>query len=357
NKRKKEIMVPLFIFIFFLPIMASIYYELNILSFFAQMLFLPIFFLFYLISLLSFFTFNLFSILNFFGNAIATSFVFITNLELTVLTGASSPVFIILFYTGYFMMLLGLETKHKKKIELGLTCVLTSMVISVLPIKNVLTNSVTFINVGQGDSILIREGQNTVLIDTGGSIYFDIATECLIPYFKKEKISKIDYLITTHNDNDHNGGKESLMNKFRVQNYVSLFQAFPLQFGSLNLVNLNTYATDQTDDNDSSLFLYLEFLNRKWLFTGDASTVIETKIIKDNPNLDVDILKVGHHGSDSSTSDAFLQAITPTEAIISVGKNIYGHPTAKVLARLAKYGIKVRRTDIEGTISYTEWTF
>lgn len=357
NKRKKNIFIPLFIFLFFIPVMSSFNYELNFLSYFTQILFLPILFIVYLTSLFSLYTLPLVEFMNFFGKSIATSFSFISELNLTVLTGVPVPLISFLFYLGYLLCLLGIETKRKAKSELGITVILASVVISILPLKIALTNSIVFINVGQGDSILIREGQNTVLIDTGGSINYDIALECLIPYFKKEKISKIDYLITTHDDYDHSGGKESLMTNFRVKNYVNEISAFPLQFGTLNFVNLNTFGSVQGDNNDSSFVLYLEFLHRKWLFTGDASTIIENKIIKENPNLDVDVLKVGHHGSDSSTSDLFLQTIDPDEAIISVGKNMYGHPTTKVLERLAKYGIRVRRTDFEGTISYTEWSF
>jgi len=357
SKTKKAIIIPLSILVLFIPVLASFTYELNVLSYFLQIVFLPILMSLYLVSLLSFFAFPLVSILNFLGESIGTSFSFISSLNSSVLTGGPSPLFILLFYLGYLLCLLGLETKRKTKSELGLSLLLGSLIFATLPLRNSLTNSVVFINVGQGDSILIREGQNTVLIDTGGNINFDIARECLIPYFKKEKISKIDYLITTHDDYDHRGGKDSLISKFRVKNYVSDFSTFPLHFGGLDFINLNTYMNDSSDDNDSSLVLYLEFMNRKWLFTGDASTIIENKIIKDHPDLEADVLKVGHHGSDSSTSDLFLQTINPGEAIISVGKNMYGHPTAKVLARLEKYGITVHRTDVEGTITYTEWSF
>ena len=91
----------------------------------------------------------------------------------------------------------------------------------------------------------------------------------------------------------------------------------------------------------------------QWLFTGDAPISIEKKIVAAHPELDCDILKLGHHGSDTSSSLEFLQTVTPKVAIVSVGaKNTYGHPSKSVLERLTRLGILIRRTDQEGTITY-----
>jgi competence protein ComEC len=97
----------------------------------------------------------------------------------------------------------------------------------------------------------------------------------------------------------------------------------------------------------------MELMNKKWLFMGDAPNWVEKKVVEEHPELDCDILKAGHHGSDTSSSLLFLKAVTPEVAILSCGlNNSYGHPHISVLNRLKSLGIKIRRTDEEGTISY-----
>ena len=223
-----------------------------------------------------------------------------------------------------------------------------------IPIVNTFTGEVSFINVGQGDSILIRDRFTTVMIDTGGVSSFDIAKETLIPFLKRKKIYKIDCLIGSHGDFDHTGGVSSLIANFNVKRYIDDLNAFPLNLGNFTFVNYNIYSGNS--ENEKSSVLGLNFLGKSFLFTGDADENIEKQIIKDNPNLRVDILKVGHHGSKTSTSAAFLDLIKPKEAVISCGaKNKYGHPTSEVLSRLKERKIRIRRTDIEGTISYTSF--
>ena len=115
--------------------------------------------------------------------------------------------------------------------------------------------------------------------------------------------------------------------------------------------NLNVYESD--DENSSSLVLYLSLLGKNFLFMGDAPKEIEKQIIQDHPDLRADILKIGHHGSKTSTAEEFLDVIQPQEAIVSCGKkNGYGHPHASVLSLLSSRNIKIRRTDEEGTIIY-----
>ena len=188
------------------------------------------------------------------------------------------------------------------------------------------------------------------MIDTGGYKSFDMATETLIPFMNKKKITHINALILTHDDFDHSGAKDSLIENFKVDNLLTNKTQFPYKIGDLNIENLNTF--DFTEENDSSLVLSLEFIGKKFLFTGDASVNTEEKILE-KYNVDCDILKVGHHGSNTSTSEKFLKAASPDEAVISCGaKNYYGHPHKEIIDRLNKYNVKIRRTDIEGTICY-----
>ena len=210
--------------------------------------------------------------------------------------------------------------------------------------------SVNFINVGQGDSILIRDRNTNVLIDTGGLKYKDLATSSLINYFKKKEVYKLDAVIITHNDFDHNGALNSLITYFPVKQVLTSYDEFPYKIGNLLFENFNIY--NFSDSNDRSLVLMLNFYGNKFLFMGDASKDVEEVIMKDF-NVDADYIKLGHHGSKTSTGEEFIRAVSPKEAIISCGlNNYYGHPNKEVLDILEKEDIKIRRTDLEGTISY-----
>jgi competence protein ComEC len=216
------------------------------------------------------------------------------------------------------------------------------------------SEQVSFINVGQGDAILIRSGSISVMIDTGGNVAFDLAQDVDIPYLHKEKIYHLDCLIASHSDYDHIGAGASLSEHFRVNRFVSEASEFPLTIGPLTFTNYNLWGG--SEENMESLVLGLDFMGKKWLFTGDAPIAIENKILQAFPALDCDVLKVGHHGSATSSSSDFLQRITPEMAIISVGAhNHYGHPSESVLKRLDSLGIPYRRTDQEGTITYESW--
>ena len=223
--------------------------------------------------------------------------------------------------------------------------------LSLIPFGYLCTAQVSFINVGQGDSILIRHRDKVVIIDTGGIQGIDMAGDTLIPYLHKQRIYHIDALIITHPHFDHNGAAKDLMSSFPVKRYVDSKNDFPLAIGGISLTNYNVY--DSQDVNETSLFIGAKILGYTFLFTGDAGEVTEKRVIKDNPDLDCDILKVGHHGSETSSCMEFLKAVTPEVAIISVGRaNSHGHPKAATLNRLKAVGAKIRRTDLEGTITY-----
>ncbi len=183
-----------------------------------------------------------------------------------------------------------------------------------------------------------------------------MANEVLIPFFKKQRVYKIDFLIVTHDDFDHCGALASLVENYQVSTIITRKNAFPLIVDDIVINNLNlvTYS----DTNDNSLVLHFSLLKKSWLLMGDASIVVEKEIITRYSTLDIDYLKVGHHGSKTSTCEAFIKQITPEEAIISVGRNnYYGHPHDEVLSLLNKYEVTTRRTDYEGTISYYQPLF
>ena len=254
----------------------------------------------------------------------------------------------------FLLLVFCLESVRIRHAKIAVACLAIMITISVVPLQEPISNCVYFVNVGQGDSIIIKNKIHTVMIDTGGYKNFDMAEETLIPFMYKKKITHLDALILSHDDFDHAGAKESLIEKFKVYNILTEPKQFPYEVGDLKFENLNDF--DFEDENDKSLVLSLNFIGKKFLFTGDASVNTEEKMIE-KYDVDCDILKVGHHGSNTSTSEKFLKLASPEEAVISCGeKNYYGHPHQDIINRLEKYNVKIRRTDQEGTICYFSLT-
>jgi competence protein ComEC len=192
------------------------------------------------------------------------------------------------------------------------------------------------------------------MVDTGGNIGFDMAEESLIPFLLKRRIYHIDALIASHGDFDHVGAVSTLCAKFRVGRYITERKDFPLKVGRMTFVNYNIY--EGQEENDKSLVLATKVGGKTYLLTGDAPYQIERQIIRDHPELRCDILKLGHHGSNTSSCEEFLVTVKPSVAIISCGaRNKYGHPTKEIIDRLNKLKIPYRRTDEEGSISYKGW--
>ena len=342
--------IKVIIFMFFIPINLSMNNSVNIFTLFSQIIFIPVYKVCYFVSFISFFIGY---------NPILDGLYFVTNRCVTLVSDYTpsiyapefNPWLTLVFYLIFFIFILLLEKKlyilNKKIAFLSIF----GLLIYFLPIKNLFTAEVVFINVGQGDSILIRDRFTTCLIDTGGLKYLDVADDCLIPFLKSKRIYNIDTLFISHDDYDHSGAYESLVKNFHVDVTIRTKDKFPYKIGGLTFENLNVW--NSKDANENSLVLYLEIYNNKFLFTGDASKEIEEKIIQKYPNLQIDYLKVGHHGSNTSTSEKFIASIKPKEAIISCGvDNSYKHPHDETLKILKKYNVKIRRTDKEGTIVY-----
>jgi len=245
-----------------------------------------------------------------------------------------------------------------------------------------------FLDVGQGDSIFLNlpHNQGNILIDTGGKMEYinepweerkhkyEVGEDTIIPYLKSIGVKRLDYLILTHGDNDHMGESLDIVKQFKVQkillnggSLVALEKSLIKELKNLGIsysfgkegdqIKINNYSFDiinpssDTNENDNSLVLYLKLLNTKVLLTGDISTKIEEKLINEYSNLKVDILKLGHHGSITSTSEYFLDFLKPEYAIIQVGlKNKFNHPSDIVMKRLSKRSIKTFQTSIKGSI-------
>ncbi len=237
---------------------------------------------------------------------------------------------------------------------------------------------VSFIDVGQGDSILISVAEGNILIDASEDEY----GETVVDYLENNNVERLDYLIATHPHSDHIGGLPDVLSAFGVDNvimpkiskdktpttsvYLKLLKAVKASGAKVIAAKVgNTYTLGgltmtvlspkgQYDDlNDMSVVVSVSFGETKFLFTGDASKKAEKDILKGAyaSYLDSDVLKVGHHGSRYSNSKQFLKAVSPEISVISCGKgNDYGHPHAEVVKALKKVGTTIYRTDKLGTV-------
>lgn len=247
--------------------------------------------------------------------------------------------------------------------------------------KNEVTNIdgnliIDYIDVGQGDSILIRQGEHAMLIDGGTS-------ECkddLLEYLKSKNITKFDYIIGTHPHEDHIGSLDDVVNAFDFDTILSpdvssakvttkTFENLVLAVANKNMkfttpisgkeyslgeAKFNILAPSSSNYqslNNYSIVIKLNYGENSFMFTGDAETLSETEILNSYDDLHADVLKLGHHGSTTSSSKKFLNAVNPKYAVISVGKdNVYNHPTKTTMDKMIELNIPVYRTDELGTI-------
>lgn len=236
-------------------------------------------------------------------------------------------------------------------------------------------NMVThFIDVGQGDCILIQVNHKNLLIDSGTSD----SKQKLIRYLKKNNITRLDYIVATHPHEDHIGGMAKVIKTFEVGEFwapkvITSTQAFEDMIRSLRAKNLkikiakpntslnlgpNTTCvmlspnkTTYENVNNYSCAIKISYKNSTYLFTGDIETEAENEIMDTGYDIKADVLKVAHHGSKTSTSQEFLNKVSPKIAVISCGTdNDYGHPNKETLDKLKKLNCTVYRTDLDKTI-------
>ncbi|MDU2685918.1 MAG: ComEC/Rec2 family competence protein [Paeniclostridium sordellii] len=236
--------------------------------------------------------------------------------------------------------------------------------------------SIHIIDVGQGDSILIQTPKNTNILVDGGN---EDSSLIISKFIKSKKAKNLDLVIATHPDTDHIGSLDNVINKFKVSklylpnkntnndSYYNLMQACnkknikPQYLSKGDIINLednlkltilNPSYTHE-DSNSNSIVFKLDFKNKSFLFTGDATKENEIEMINNFNLNDIDFLKVAHHGSKNSSTEEFLKSTTPDVAAISCGyDNTYGHPHKDTLLRLAQVNTKVYRTDKQGHISF-----
>lgn len=343
------------IYLFFLPFEVAYYNKIVILSLPLQIIVTPFFLIIGVISLLCFFYVPLYKVNSFFINILKVVLWLIKPLSIGINMPDLNQILVLIYYALYTLWIYYYSHGFIPFKRILMIAQLSMLTLYALPIKNAISSEVDFLNVGQGDCTLIRNKNKVALIDTGGLTYVDVANTSLIPYLKKKRIYQIDIVFITHYDYDHYGALEELNKTYPIRNIYDYHSSFPITMGDITFNNYNYYAKEGTsEENDKSLVIGFHNCNKDFLIMGDAPSYIEKEIIKHHDSLPCDILKVGHHGSNTSSSEEWIKYTSPEVAVVSCGKNNkFGHPNKEVIDVLNKYHIKIRRTDLEGTITYS----
>lgn len=266
-------------------------------------------------------------------------------------------------YRSIFSILLAVS------VIIGAFCLNASMTSSAADTERM---EVHFIDVGQGDATLIKCGEHFMLIDAG-----DASKGTAIQnYLQKQKVKRLDYLVLSHPDTDHIGGAPVIITKFEIdkvlmsnyekdnRTYQKLIQALDNKRLKavtpkadtkyfLGTAEITILAPDKEYDNpnDASVCFLIKNGDNRFLFIGDAEEKAEEDILASQIEISADVYHAGHHGSRTSTSEEFLEAVKPAYAVISCGEgNSYGHPHSQTLNLFRTNGVKVFRTDEQGSI-------
>lgn len=366
NKINKIIYISFLSFLVSIPITIYNSFEINIISILLNIILVPIISIIILpLTILTYIFPILDSILYLFTNTLETISLFISKINITKIIFPKSSLLIIVLYYIIFL----LSYQNKKYFYLN---IILLIIIYISPYLNSNFEVVMF-EVGEADCHLIKYpyNKNTILIDTGKNEY-KIKNE-VIPYLKSIGIKKIDYLIITHGDEDHIGGSITLINNFQVKNVILNKGTFTdiekeliknlnkkkipyqININKINLSNHTIYLLNNTkynNENDNSIITYFTYQKYKFLYMGDASITTEDTLLENYNLNNISILKVGHHGSNTSSSKDFISQINPSISLISVGENnIYHHPNKEVINNLSKS--RIYRTDINNMVKLT----
>lgn len=373
NKSKIKILLLISIIslISSLPIIINLNSEVNLFSIFNNIIFVP--FVTYIVFPLALITYStpfIQEIFYFFIDIMEYLTVLLNNFKMMIVIKYISLIFVLIYYIFLFLLF---KTKQFKFLFFNFILIL------IIKFSNVIDKNTYFyfLDVGQGDSMFIlTENKKSIIIDTGGKITYkkenwavrnssySICEDTLVPFYKSLGINKIDYMFITHGDVDHAkeakcieqsmNVKQSFINSDEVTEYEKLYNYKKFGNSFIKIDNVKIYNINDNlydNENDNSLVLLIEINDLKFLLMGDAGVLVE-KNLMDRYNLkEIDILKVGHHGSKSSSSKEFIDEVNPKYSIISVGKNNrYGHPNNEVLENLKDS--KIYRTDRDGSIMF-----
>ena len=354
-------------FIVSIPVTLYNFYQLNIMSIFYNLIFVP------LISIIIF-QFTLIVILikplepiyNILIVILEWLSILFSKVQFGKIIFYKLPLFV---YIIYFIVILLFVFTTKNKYIFILVFLLFLHYLYPIVFNE---NYINFINVGQGDSALIHYQNKNIMIDTGGSLMNsgNISNNTTIPLLKSYGINKIDYLILTHGDADHMGEAINLVNNLKIKKVIfncgeyndlekELIKVLNKKniayYKCLKVLNINDLkfyflnTKDYGNENDNSNVIYTKIENNSFLLMGDAGVEVENDIIEKYELNNIDVLKVGHHGSKTSSGKKFIETINPKYSIISVGENnMYKHPNRNVLENLKDS--KIYRTDQDGSI-------
>ena len=371
KKLAKNLYISFICFTFSLPICINYFNQVNVLSFVLNLFFIPLVSnIIFPLSIVCLFVPKIDAILYLFIGIMEKCSLFVSNISMFVISFPKISIVLVIIY--YVILVVSL---YKPKIYI-------MVILLIIFFKNISYFDsdlrVLVFDVGQGDSILVSFPNNggNVLIDTSGdTMNYDSSNNVgnkIIPYLKTVGIAKIDYLVVSHGDFDHMGEAINLVNNFKVNNVVfncgeynnlekNLIMVLnkknikyytcirELRISKYKMQFLNTREYD--NENDNSSVVYFNYDGYKFLFMGDAGTSKEEDILKKYDIGSIDFLKVGHHGSKTSSDKKFIDEIKPKYSIISVGKyNRYGHPNREVLNNLISS--KIYRTDEDGSIMF-----
>ena len=372
NYFMKILMTSFIAFIVTIPIMINNYFSINLLGIFLNIIFVPLVSLIiFPSSIIVFIIPSLNNVLNLFVLILEKVSLFFSSIKLFNLT--LCHINIVVFIVYYIAIIVVLIMLNKN----NYTYLLIVIILIIIHTNYRLIDSNAYyitLDVKQGDSsiLILPNNKGNIMIDTGGGYNNDITNNILIPSLKSRGIKKLNYLIITHGDYDHMGEAINLVNNFKVEKVIfncgeyndlekeltKVLDKKKIPYYScikeLNIDNNKLYflqTKEYDDENDNSNVIYTDINGYKFMYMGDAG-VEKEKDILDNYNIsDVDVIKVGHHGSKTSSSEEFINEINPKYSIISVGKNNrYGHPNKEVLDNLKD--TKIYRTDLDGSIMF-----
>ena len=378
NKVLALLRVSLIALLFSLPITINNFYEYNFLSILANILIVPLVStIIYPLSLITLIFPFFHPILKFFLMILETISTILSSITWFKIILPKMPWFLVISY--YFIIYLIFKTKKK-----GLVILLIILLLGYKLSFNFDSNFyVYYLDVGQGDSILLinPRSRKATLIDTGGkkSVSYNEfppneyhISNNIITFLKSINISKINTLITTHGDYDHMGESLNIVNNFKVgnvilncgslneleQDLITLLDKKHIKYSKcinqLDISPIKLYflnSGEYDNENDNSNVIYAKLNDYKFMFMGDAGVEKEKDILNKYNISVIDVLKIGHHGSKTSSSKEFITKIKPKYSIISVGKNNrYGHPNKEVLENLKDS--KIYRTDQDGSIMF-----
>lgn len=302
-----------------------------------------------------------------------------------IVTGEISTAYTWIYYVILLALFISIERKKKKHTYICAMLLISWLLwLEVYPFFDE-TGSVTMLDVGQGDAIVLElpHRKGVIMIDAAGKLANDFKTpsdqtfyQVIKPFLYSKGINRVDLVILSHADLDHVGSFPYIVDQFHVKQTVvssyfdmEIFSELKMKNSDLQVVRVRAGDIISYQDqlfqiispkknyqnrNDNSLVIRSRIGTMDWLFTGDISSGIEEQLLDIYPQLKADVLKVAHHGSADASSAELLQQLNPSLSLVSVGKNNrYNHPGPEVIERLSDQNIHILRTDVYGAIQYT----